>query len=60
MNDDMSPLDCLIRFCLEQKLVVVLLAGLLIGWGIAVGRARRARGAQSFHVRILYHRADIP
>lgn len=31
-----SLLDRLLRFCLEQKLVVVLLTLLLIGWGIAV------------------------
>jgi copper/silver efflux system protein len=29
-------LDPLIRFCLEQKLVVVLLTVLLVGWGISV------------------------
>ncbi len=36
MNKAVSPLDRLIRFCLEQKLVVVLLTMLLVGWGIVV------------------------
>ncbi|HVS17765.1 MAG TPA: efflux RND transporter permease subunit, partial [Planctomycetota bacterium] len=36
MNGERSLLDGLIRFFLEQKLVVVLLLLLIIGWGIAV------------------------
>ena len=31
-----SPLDRLIRFCLEQKLVVLVAAALLLGWGVLV------------------------
>ena len=31
-----GPLDRLIRFCLEQKLVVLVAAGLLLGWGVSV------------------------
>ncbi|MEX0742145.1 MAG: efflux RND transporter permease subunit, partial [Phycisphaeraceae bacterium] len=35
-EDHNSLLDRLIRFCLEQKLVVVVTVLLLIGWGVAV------------------------
>lgn len=31
-----GPLDHLIRFCLEQKLVVFTLAAMLLGWGVLV------------------------
>lgn len=31
-----SPLDHVIRFCLEQKLVVFLVAALVVGWGVMV------------------------
>lgn len=31
-----GPLDHLIRFCLEQKLVVFALAAMLLGWGVLV------------------------
>ncbi|UCD74503.1 MAG: hypothetical protein JSV91_12035, partial [Phycisphaerales bacterium] len=36
MSDRPSPLARLIRFCLEQKLVVVLLVCLTVGWGLLV------------------------
>ncbi|HRP63312.1 MAG TPA: efflux RND transporter permease subunit [Phycisphaerales bacterium] len=36
MNDRLSILDRLIRFCLEQKLIVILLTTLIVGWGVAV------------------------
>ena len=36
MNERSSLLARLIRFCLEQKLVVILLAALIVGWGVLV------------------------
>jgi Cu(I)/Ag(I) efflux system membrane protein CusA/SilA len=36
MNDRPSLLDRLIRFCLEQKLIVTLLLLLVVGWGMLV------------------------
>lgn len=36
MNEKTSPLSRLIRFCLEQKLVVLLMMVLIIGWGAMV------------------------
>ena len=36
MDDRPSLLDRLIRFCLEQKLIVILLLLLVIGWGLLV------------------------
>ncbi len=36
MNDRPSPLGRLIRFCLEQKLVVFLMVGGIIAWGVLV------------------------
>jgi copper/silver efflux system protein len=36
MNDRPSFLDRVIRFCLEQKLIVILLVLLVLGWGVAV------------------------
>lgn len=31
-----SPIDRLIRFCLEQKLIVAVITVLIVAWGIAV------------------------
>lgn len=36
MTGGHSPADRIIRFCLEQKLIVVLLTALITGWGVAV------------------------
>lgn len=36
MTERHSVLDRIIRFCLEQKLIVVLLTALITGWGVAV------------------------
>ena len=36
MNEGPSLLARMIRFCLEQKLVVILLMALIIGWGVLV------------------------
>lgn len=34
--NQLSLLDRIVRFCLEQKLIVILLAALIVGWGVAV------------------------
>lgn len=36
MNENRSPLNGLIRFCLEQKLVVLLVLAFSVGWGALV------------------------
>ena len=35
-GEKMSPLDKIVRFCLENKLIVALIVAAIIGWGVLV------------------------